>query len=133
MRRLYGIGAGLLVALSAWGQLQAPTVQPGQQLDAIAIRITRFGPWPASVTHNSAPFLLSVVNRSGIFEDTYSLILKPAAASSGNAATPASLLDLHSTETRQRDHQLIQLLPGDYELHFKSRPDWVVTITITAN
>jgi len=140
---------------SALAQLVPPTVQAGAeaQMGAVSIRISRQGPYPASVTMPPGPFLLFISNRSGTLVDTYSLILKPVltpvaaasvAATEGNPATttssptqtataPASLLDLHSSQTSQRDHQLIQLLPGEYEIHFLSHPEWRVSITISPN
>lgn len=125
------VGA-LLLAGTLWGQLPTPNLQSGSTPDAIAIVVTRFGPYPASLTHSPSAFLLSVVNRSGILEDTFSLVSSPS-----GAATPpssfTSLLDLHSTGSRQRDHRIIQPLPGNYQLLFKSHPDWVVNIAITAN
>jgi hypothetical protein len=65
------------------------------------------------------------VNRSGALDDTFSLVANGKGA--GN-----SFLDLHSTALRQRDHQIIKPLPGNYQLLFKAHPDWVVNITITA-
>jgi hypothetical protein len=120
----------LLLAGTLWGQLQTPNLQSGTTPDAIAIVVTRFGPYPAAFTHPAAPFLLLVVNRSGVLEDTFSLLPKPVA---GIAAAATSLLDLHATASRQRDHQLINPLPGNYQLVFKSHPDWIVNITIPAN
>lgn len=113
-------------------QLTPPNLQADDKVDAVNIRITRFGPYPASITHGPGPFLLFISNRSGALADTYSLLLKPGARAS--SATPAtSVLDLHSTPTQHRDHEMIKLLPGDYELRFLSHPDWVVSTTITAN
>lgn len=121
----------LLLAGSLWGQLQAPNVQASDHVDAVAITVTRFGPYPTLVTRPQGPFVLAVVNRSGVLDDTFSLVLKPSDAT---GSTPASsLLDLHSTHSKQRDHQLINPLPGSYQLLFKSHPDWVVDIAITAN
>ena len=120
----------LLLAGSLWGQLQPVNLANGENVDAVAIVITRFGPYPAAFTHSAAPFLLLVVNRSGVLEDTFSLLPKPVA---GVAASATSLLDLHATASRQRDHQLINPVPGIYQLVFKSHPDWIVNITITAN
>ncbi len=132
MQRMFKLVCALLISGTLWGQLQTPKLQSGTTPDAIAIVVTRFGPYPASITHSQSPFLLSVVNRSGVLEDTFSLT-----ANVSRALTPpssvASLLDLHSTASRQRDHQIVQPLPGKYQLLFKSHPDWVVNITITAN
>lgn len=132
MQPMCKLVCALLISGTLWGQLQAPKLQSGTTPDAIAIVVTRFGPYPASITHSPGPFLLYVVNRSGILEDTFSLVSNPS-----GAATPpssfTSLLDLHSTGSHQRDHQIIQPLPGNYQLLFKSHPDWVVNITITAN
>lgn len=132
MRSMLTAACTLLMVGSVWAQLQTPNLQSTAKPDAIAIVVTRFGPYPASITHSLAPFLLSVVNRSGVLEDTFSLVANPS-----GAATPpssfTSLLDLHSTASRQRDHQIIQPLPGNYQLIFKSHPDWVVNITITGN
>lgn len=96
-----------LLAGTLWGQLQTVNLLATDQVDAVAIVVTRFGPYPASVMHSQAPFLLFVVNRSGTPEDTFSLVLKPAGAASPGAALP-SLLDLHSTASRQRDAQVIR-------------------------
>ncbi len=135
MRAFLRVTCALLVAGSLWAQLQPPNVQAGDQVDVLPIVVTRFGPYPASVTRSQGAFVLAVVNRSGILEDTYSLVLAPAAgAAAGSAQTPpASLLGLHSTSSKQRDHQLINPKPGDYQLLFLSHPDWVVTIAISAN
>jgi hypothetical protein len=130
MRPLFVIASIPLLAGSLWSQLQTVNLQTGDKVDAVAIVVTRFGPYPASFSHPAAPFLLSVVNRSGVLADTFSLILKPSTASDTAAA---SLLDLRSTANRQRDHQIVKPLPGSYQLRFKSHPEWVVDITITAN
>lgn len=130
MRPLFVIAGIPLLAANLWSQLQTLNLQASDKVDAVAIVVTRFGPYPASFSHPAAPFLLSVVNRSGVLEDTFSLIIKP---SSETNAQPASLLDLHSTATRQRDHQIIKPLPGEYQLRFKSHPEWAVDISITAN
>jgi hypothetical protein len=135
MRSIFKAVCVLLAAGSLWGQLQPVNLTGTGTVDAIAIVITRFGPYPAAVTHPAAPFLLFVVNRSGLLEDTFSLIPKAAAGSAAGATAAAStsLLDLHATASRQRDHQLISPLPGSYQLIFKSHPAWTVDITITAN
>lgn len=134
MKPIFRTVCVLLLAGTLWGQLQPVNLQATDQVDAVAIVVTRFGPYPASITHSQAPFLLSIVNRSGILEDTFSLVLAPIATpTQGAAAAATSLLDLHSTASRQRDHQLIRALPGSYQLVFKSHPDWIVGITITAN
>jgi hypothetical protein len=130
MRPLFRISCVSLLAASLWGQLQTVNLQAGDKVDAVAIVVTRFGPYPAVFAHPASPFLLSIVNRSGTLEDTFSLILKPSTASNTAAA---SLVDLHSTATRQRDHQIVKPLPGHYQLLFQSHPDWVVDITITGN
>lgn len=130
MRPLFVIACLPLLAGSLWGQLQTVNLQAADKVDAVAIVVTRFGPYPASFSQPAAPFLLSIVNRSGVLDDTFSLIVKPAAATD---AAPTSLLDLRSTPTRQRDHQILKPLPGNYQLRFQSHPDWVVDITITAN
>ncbi|MGH9436536.1 MAG: hypothetical protein ACRD22_01245 [Terriglobia bacterium] len=81
--------------------------------------------------------MLFIVNRSGVLDDKFSLVKKPAAGSAAasegaNSALP-SLLDLHSTHRKQRDHRVIDPLPGNYQLRFHSHPQWVVNITITGN
>jgi hypothetical protein len=128
-------GAGRALALAAlllpaWGaalaQLQPVNLQAGDRVDGVAIVLTRLGPYPNAFTHAATPFLLSIVNRSGVLEDTFSLV----AAGKGAAN---SFLDLHSTALRQRDHQIVKPLPGNYQLLFKAHPDWVVNITITGN
>jgi hypothetical protein len=129
MRPLLRITCISLLAASVWGQLQTVNLQGSDKVDAVAIVVTRFGPYPAAFSHPASPFLLSIVNRSGILEDTFSLKLKPSGA--GDAA--ASLVELHSTASRQRDHQIVKPLPGNYQLFFQSHPDWVVDITITGN
>lgn len=125
----------LLTGGSLWGQLQSPDVQASDRVEAVAIQVTRFGPNPVSITRPQGPFLLVIFNRSKVLEDTFSLMLKPsAAASAGSDSTGGnSLLDLHSTANGQRDQHLIRPLPGNYELRFRSHPEWVVDITITAN
>jgi len=114
---------------NALAQLESPNPQPTDNVDVITIRLTRFGAYPASVTHKHGPFVLLISNRSGTLDDTYSLTRKlPAGA---NPAASDSLLDFHSDHTAQRDHQLIKLSPGDYVLRVKSHPDWTVDIKIT--
>jgi hypothetical protein len=132
MQLIFKTACVLLLASTLWGQLQSVNLQSTDQVDAVAIVVTRFGPYPASFTHSQAPFLLLVVNRSGILVDTFSLLLNPA-GTTNPAAAAASLLDLHSTSSRHRDSQLIKALPGNYQLVFKSHPDWVVNFAITAN
>jgi len=132
MRSMLTAACALLMAGTVWAQLQTPNLQSAAKPDAIAIVVTRFGPYPTSITHSPTPFLLSVVNRSGVLEDTFSLVANPSGAVSPLSAF-TSLLDLHSTASRQRDHQIIQPAPGDYQLVFKSHSDWVVNIAITAN
>jgi hypothetical protein len=132
MRSIFMAACVLLAAGSLWGQLQPVNLTGTETVDAVAIVVTRFGPYPAAVTHPAAPFLLFVVNRSGVLEDTFLLIPKPAAGAAAAAAS-TSLLDLHATASRQRDHQLISPLPGSYQLIFKSHPGWMVDITITGN
>lgn len=125
LRYFLAWGALLLTpAAVAWCQLQTPT---GPPVDAIAITVTRFGPYPAAITHANTPFIIAVVNRSGALDDTFSLLLIDEQKNKKN------ILDLHSTPTKQRDHQTIDLLPGSYELRFKSHPDWVVGVSISGN
>lgn len=132
------MGAALLLVLAiapaGAQQLQPVNLQATDQIDAVAIVLTRFGPYPASFTHPATPFLLSIVNRSGVLEDTISIIYNPSGAANppSSPASVTSLLDLHSTSLRQRDHQIIKPLPGNYQLTFKAHPDWVVNVTITA-
>ncbi len=124
----------LLLCLAAFplsAQLTPPNVVSSESVDAINIRVTRQGPYPAAISHKSAPFLLFISNRSGTLVDVYSLIQAPATGLPSVGAV-TSLLDLHSDLTRQHDFQVIQPLPGHYELHFLSHPAWVVRITITA-
>jgi hypothetical protein len=122
------LALGLLVFVAVVpvvAQLQPVNLQATDQVDAIAIVVTRFGPYPNSFTHPATPFLLSIVNRSGTLEDTFSLVKNGSTAAN-------SLLDLHSTSVRQRDHQIIKPVAGSYQLLFRSHPDWVVNVTITA-
>lgn len=124
-------------AAPAFSQLQTPNVHAGQRVDAVAIVITRFGPNPASITRPEGPFVLFVLNHSGTLDDTFSLVRKPAAGDAAASAGAAdgklsSLLDLHSTFRKQRDHKLLDPLPGDYELRFLAHPDWLVNITVTS-
>lgn len=132
---------GFLFPVSGFGQLQPVNLQASDSVDAIAIVVTPDGPYPAVIEHLSKPFVLFVVNRSGILSQTFSLVIKPVAAS-GNSTTSstsastaippaASLLDLHSTDTKQRDSQLVFPIPGSYQLRFSGQPDWVVDIKIT--
>ena len=121
-----------LAALPLSAQLTPPNVVLSESVDAINIRVTKQGPYPASISHKSAPFLLFISNCSGTLVDIYSLIQAPASGLP-SAAAVTSLLDLHSDLTKQHDFQVIQPLPGHYELHFLSHPAWVVRITITAN
>ncbi len=108
----------------AFGQMQTVTGPPA---DAVAITVSRFGPYPAAISHVTTPFIIAVVNRSGVLDDTFSLL------QIDGQKNRHGILDLHSTQSKQRDHQTIDLLPGDYELRFKSHADWVVNITITEN
>jgi hypothetical protein len=59
-------------------QIQTVNTPPA---DAIAITVTRFGPYPNTITHANTPFVLDVSNRSGLLEDTYSLL--PAVRQTG--------------------------------------------------
>jgi len=119
------------VPRKAFAQLESPNPQPTDNVDVITIRLTRFGAYPASVTHKHGPFVLLVSNRSGMLDDTYSLTRKlPATA---NPAASDSLLDFHSDHNAQRDYQLIKLTPGDYVLRAKSHSDWTVDIKITTD
>ena len=129
--RLAVFGSCLLGAGMAFGQLQTPNIGPKDKVDVEAITVTQFGPYPTSIDRVAGPFILYVANRSGQLEDTFSLVVKPAAGS-GNSPAAASLLDLHAKRDQHRDHQLIDLLPGSYQLRFKSHPAWVVEIKITA-
>jgi hypothetical protein len=129
----FALGVGLIAALPAMAQLKPVNLQGSDKPDTVAIRITRFGPYPATVTRQAGPFLLFISNRSGVISDTYSLFLKPAVAVGPVVADVTSLLDLHSLVNKQRDYQMIDLLPGDYELRFQSHPEWVVSIKVTAN
>jgi hypothetical protein len=131
-RRVVGLIAMMwLLAASLPAQLQITNPQEGDHPDVVVITITRFGPYPASLTHSSTPFFLSVVNRSGVLQDTLSIV--QGAAGAGKDVKLPSLLDLHSTAAKQRDHALICPLPGSYHLVFQSHPDWIVNVTITAN
>jgi hypothetical protein len=127
-------GLLLLPSATALAQLQTPNVQASTHVDAVAITVTRFGPYPTSITRPQGPFVLFIVNHSGALADTFSLVLKPpASAATTTQGALSSLLDLHSTLIKQRDHQLIDPLPGNYQLRFLSHPNWVVNITIDAN
>jgi hypothetical protein len=128
-------GITLVPFAAAVAQLQPVNLQGNDQVDAVAIVLTRFGPYPNSFTHTATPFLLSIVNRSGVLEDTFSIIRNPSGTPNppALAAALSSLLDLHSTHSRQRDHQIIKPLPGTYQIVFKAHPDWVINVTITAN
>jgi hypothetical protein len=136
MKALLRSGALLLFAIGAFGQLQTLHLQPSQKVPAVAITITRFGPYPTSIQRPEGPFVLFIANRSGVLDDKFSLVKKPAAgtaADSETAQTLPSLLDLHSTYRKQRDHRVIDPVPGQYQLRFHSHPKWVVNITITSN
>lgn len=129
--------AFLSFAMAGIAQLQTPNLQPGQKVPGVAITITPFGPYPTSIQRAEGPFVLFVVNRSGVLDDTFSLVKKPAsseaAASGPVAGALPSLLDLHSTRGKQRDHRVIDPLPGNYQLRFHGHPNWAVSITITGN
>lgn len=137
LRTVGAVGLLLLSASAAFAQLQTPNIKAGDHVGAVAIVITRFGPNPASITQLQGPFVLFVANHSGVLDDTFSLVRKPpesgaeADASAGTGGKLASLLALHSTHRKQRDHKLLDPLPGEYQLRFLSHPDWVVNITIT--
>ncbi len=122
------VAAFLSLAASLPAQLQPPNLQPSDKPDAVLITVTRFGPYPATISHSGLkPFVLCLVNRSGVLDDTFSLVQGPV----GVAAV--SLLDLHSTAAKQRDHAVIFPLPGTYRMIFQSHPGWSVTFNITAN
>jgi hypothetical protein len=128
--------AALWLALTSpevFAQLQPAVVSPSEKVDGLTVVLTKAGPYPQSFTHASGSLLLSVINRSGVVADTFSLVQAPAGASPASTATAASLLDLHSTLTKQRDTKLLNPLPGTYQIRFQAHPDWVVNITITAN
>ncbi len=119
-----------LTPRNTFAQLQTPVVTSATNVGTIAVRVTRFGPYPASFTVPAGPILLYVSNQSGVLLDDYSFVLK--SSTPGPIASVASLFDLHSDNTKHRDRAIIQPEPGQYELHFKSHPDWIVSITITA-
>jgi hypothetical protein len=122
----------MVFADGSFAQLQTPNVQAPSQVDIVAITFTPQGPYPSAFTHAASPFVVFLLNRSGELDDTFSLRIKGADSGSGQGAA-ASLLDLHSTHSRQRDHALISPLPGTYELRSRAHPDQVVEVTITAN
>ena len=72
---------------------------------------------PTSIERSKGPFALFITNRSGFLEDTFSLVLKPVSPTALGSAVP-SLLDLHSTQSKQRDHQLIDPMPGSIRCAF---------------
>lgn len=134
----YTLGLLLLFTPAMFAQLLTPNLQPSQKVPGVAITITRFGPYPTSIQRPEGPFVLFIANRSGVLDDKFSLVKKLAAgdtaeATGGASAALPSLLDLHSTHRKQRDHRLIDLLPGSYQLRFQSHPNWVVNIAITGN
>ena len=133
MRVRYGLSIALaLIGLRpVAAQLQTVNLQAEDKLEAVAITLTRRGPYPAEIERAAGPFLLFIVNRSGVLEDKYSLV--KVGAEDAAAGELPSLLDFHSTLVRQRDHQVINPLPGEYELRFASRPEWKVKIRIGGN
>jgi len=101
----------------------------------VAITMTRFGPLPHAVTVPAGSVMFFVVNRSGIRNDTFSLfsnLSNPSSTDGAPAPAAASLLELHSTDSIQRDLQQIQLAPGNYQLKIASHSNWIVDITVTA-
>lgn len=125
--------AGWLLLLSASGafaqQLKANDAPAQGDADAVVITFTRLGPYPSSINHTAAPFALCIENRSGVLDDTFSVV---QVSGPGNGHGP-SLRDLHSTHGKQRDHGSVHLTPGTYQLISQAHPDWIVTITIGGN
>lgn len=117
----------VLFASGARAQLTTPSVQAGQHLPVVSITLTRFGVFPKSASIPAQPFFLFILNHSGVLEDTFSLV--PSAAVGGNPG--AALLSLYSTLTRHRTSQLIQLLPGSYQVTFAAHPGWAFNLTVT--
>lgn len=123
----------LLLACTSWAfaGFQPPAVSVPGETDAVVITLTRLGPYPSSIRHTAAPFVLCIVNRSGVLDDTFSVV-QVSGPGQGNGRGP-SLLDLRSTRAKQRDRGLTQLIPGTYQFVSQSHPGWIVTITIGAN
>lgn len=115
------------------GQLITPQISAGQQIPAVAIAVTRFGPEPAEIIQKPGPFTIVIEDHSGVTDDTFSFQLKKERgmlpASQGDQPPPA-LFHLTSTPNRNLDYKLVDLLPGEYVLTFKRHPKWSVAITI---
>lgn len=141
MNILFRVGILTLFTSALFAQLQTPNLQGSEHVDATVITVTPFGPYPTKIKHGPNPFVLVVVNRSGVLDDTFSLVLKSSAEPPDSPSDPSaavqpsahSLLDLHSTHKKHRDHKLIEPLPGNYQLRFLSHPNWVVDIEISGN
>lgn len=105
-------GIALTAYLLLWNSIlpaqSLPEVQPNETASVIAIRVTRFGPYPTSFTVPSGAVVLSITNTSRTQNDTYSLVIKGQEGKSSQQ----SLIDLHSSEMSHRDHKLIRALPG---------------------
>jgi len=114
---------------SAQSQSTMTTTPSTPQVAVVTIAITRFGPLPKSITIPSGPVVFFIINQSRVRTDTYSIF----SGSPGSGGTlSASLLDLHSTEIRQRDLKQINLTPGNYWLSIASRSDWAINIVVSA-
>ncbi|MGH9583233.1 MAG: hypothetical protein ACRD4O_09885, partial [Bryobacteraceae bacterium] len=56
------VGILPLFASAVFAQLRTPQLQPSQKVPAVAITITRFGPYPTSIQRPEGPFVLFIVN-----------------------------------------------------------------------
>ena len=92
-----------------------------EKLNAQVILMRPYGFEPAEITRREGPFLLVVLNRSGVREANY-LLSSVASNKLHEAKVPREKLDWH---------QVVNLTPGDYILRETNHPDWICKITVT--
>ncbi|HEX4809566.1 MAG TPA: hypothetical protein VH325_11590 [Bryobacteraceae bacterium] len=108
------------------GTSQATTASTVVNFPHQPIVISRFGPYPASITRPKGPFMLLIENHSGFTNDTFYV----------ESTTLLGILSsvfatLTSTATQRLDYAVLDLVPGSYQLVFPNHPKWKVAITIT--
>jgi hypothetical protein len=74
------------------------------------IIVTRFGPYLASITRPSGPFVIALENHSRLRTDKFSFRIKPQPSPATDGSAAPSLFDLTSVPGRILDYKLINPL-----------------------
>ena len=93
----------------------------GENIEAEVITATANGLEPAVITRPHGPFVLAVHNRSGDGELVFRL----------TRAQDGQLNEVRLRAGRRRQHQRLDLPPGEYILSEVSHPTWRCQILIT--